>query len=350
MLAPAKTITRLWQRQPATNWSAVWERNGGLWLARSSDQGATWSTPAQLTQQCCYSQPALLRKSNSHLWLAFTYNGDIWFQTSSNEGVTWSSARQVTSQPDYDGDADVAEMANGDLWIVWASNRNGHDGIWYSKSADGGVTWSAAAEIPNDPVWQTHPSIAQASNGKIWVFWFRSYGLAFSTSSDGGVSWSPQESLDVGGAILAPFTRRATDGKLWLGYSLVYWMAGTWRTDLIFKTSVDSGVTWSQPQQFTRFVGEDVDAALAPMNGGMMAFAWRSNRTGNNDIWFGIPGLREDVNPPPYVWQIEHLPAPDPDSNDLLTFRAWASDETRYQCCEPGVELKWESATGTGDV
>lgn len=307
---------------------SVWEQSWGLRLARSTDQGATWSLSIPLTQQCCYSAPALVRRSNDHLWLAYTFNGDVWYQTSSDNGVSWSSARQVTSHPDYDGEPDIAELANGEMWIVWKSDRNGQSEIGYSKSANGGATWSIAAEIPNDPSWQGHPTIAQAPDGKIWVFWFRGYGLAYSVTTDGGITWSPLEYMEAGGPILAPNLRRGADGSLWLGYTLVYWTAGVWRTNLYYKTSGDNGVTWSEPQQFTNFVGDNVDVALAPQNGGAMAMAWRSNRSNNFDIWFGLPGLREDVNPPPYVWPIEHLPAPYPDSNDLITFRAWALDET----------------------
>jgi len=64
--------------------------------------------------------------------------------------------------------------------------------------------------------------------------------------------------------------------------------------------------------------------ALAALESGQMALAWRSDRAGRDDIWFGIPGVCEDINPPPYVSQIEHSPSPNPDDTSIITFRASA--------------------------
>ncbi|MBM4430983.1 MAG: hypothetical protein FJ026_11655, partial [Chloroflexi bacterium] len=110
-----------------------------------------------------------------------------------------------------------------------------------------------------------------------------------------------------------------------------------WREHVYYQTSADSGVTWSGPRRFTSYVGPNHQVAIAAMNDGRMGFVWRSDRSGTWKIWFGAPGLLEDVNPPPWVSWIEHAPAPNPNSDDLVTFRASAQDETGVS----SVELVW---------
>ena len=70
--------------------------------------------------------------------------------------------------------------------------------------------------------------------------------------------------------------------------------------------------------------GRDDAPGAAALASGSVGIAWQSDRSGNPDIWFGSPGEREDLNPPPYIEWIDHRPAPNPDSDDPITFRARA--------------------------
>ncbi len=314
---------------------SIWEQEGTLWTARSINWGATWSAATQL-EGCCHYDPALAQLADDSLALVYRWNDDIWFRTSTDGGLNWSSPVRVTDHPALDQDPDIAPMADGSLWIVWQSLRDGHDGIWYSRSTDGGSLWSPPAEIPNDADWQGDPSIVQASDGTIWVVWFRAYGLAYSATANGGQDWTPPAFLDAGGPIGSPSIRRAVDGTLWLAYKVVYLMADRWRSHIYYQTSTDNGSTWSGPQQYTYFVGDNSGPALAPMDT-RMGLAWDSTRANNYDIWFGVFGEREDVSPPPFVSSVEREPT-DPAPAELVTFRASAEDETAVS----SVHLVWE--------
>ncbi len=126
---------------------------------------------------------------------------------------------------------------------------------------------------------------------------------------------------------------QSVDGTLWVVWDS--YRSGNW--DIWFKTSSDNGVTWSAESQWTRFLHDDSAPALAALSDGSVAVAWSSDRSGIFDIWFGIFGEREDVSPPPYIYSAEHLPAPNPDSDDTVTVRAEVVDETAVQ----SVYLVW---------
>jgi hypothetical protein len=317
---------------------SIWRRNGELWTARSVDSGATWSVETQLAG-CCRDQPAMLRMADDSLWLVYTRNNDVWYRTSSDDGLTWSSEVQLTAHAAGDSNPDLAQTADGCIWVVWESGRGSGSNIWYKTTSDSGISWTPDTELPVDPGWNTNPTMAQAPDGTLWLVWFRSYSLAYSTSTDGGSTWSPLDFLGSVYPIVGPSLRRTADGTgtLWLAYSLVYHQAGRWRSHLTYQTSTDSGATWSDPQQFTRFVGDNSDPAVAAIGDGQVGLVWHSDRTGVPKVWFGVPGLQADIDPPPHVSGVEHMPSPDPDSDDVITIRGWALDETELS----SVEMLW---------
>ncbi|MBC7225459.1 MAG: hypothetical protein H5T59_14495, partial [Anaerolineae bacterium] len=57
-----------------------------------------------------------------------------------------------------------------------------------------------------------------------------------------------------------------------------------------------------------------------------LGLAWISDRLGQNDIWFGILGSRDDALPPPYVQTVEHDP-PTPGPDDRITVLACVVDD-----------------------
>lgn len=300
----------------------VYERSGQLMQQSSSDDGAAWSA-AERIAECCRYQPALLKANDRRLWLVFRKDGQLWYRTSSDNGATWAAEEQLTSRPAATVDPEITQMQNGDIWVVWAESNT----LWYKSTANGGAVWSAARQIPVGSDWKGSPSIAQAGNGTIWLVWFHGYGLAYSTSSDGGDTWSAYAFMNAGGPIHAPHIRRASNGVLWLVYPITRNEAARWRQNLYYQTSSDNGATWSGPIQFTRFVGDNNTPAWVALDGGRMAVAWQSNRSAVYKIWLGIPGVRDDLNPPPFVSMQEHLPA-GPDSGSAISFRARAQDET----------------------
>ncbi len=80
-----------------------------------------------------------------------------------------------------------------------------HSDVAFSRTTDGGATWSAPARINDDPMNNGadhfQPNIAIGPNGLVGVTWFDRrydpnhllYDLDYSQSSDGGLTWSPNQ-------------------------------------------------------------------------------------------------------------------------------------------------------------
>ncbi|HET7650489.1 MAG TPA: sialidase family protein [Gammaproteobacteria bacterium] len=142
-------------------------------VIRSTDHGATWSTPITVAQ----SESVGVEDPNTGTWVR-----------------TASNLPQIATAP-----------SNG-LVMVWQDarfNQGKHDGIVISQSSDGGLTWSAPVEINTvHSVPAFTPSVAVLPDGTIGVSYFdfrnntsdkaRLLTDYWFVSSDDGVHWSEQ--------------------------------------------------------------------------------------------------------------------------------------------------------------
>jgi len=321
----------------------VWSSNDYIWYKTSSDDGATWSEASQITTDPDYGyDPAIAQTADDgKVWVVWqsyrSGNSDIWYKTSSDGGATWSEASQITTDPDWDEFPAITQTDDGRVWVVWQSYRSGNSDIWYKTSSDGGATWSEASQITTDPDYDYSPAIAQTTDGKIWVVWgsYRSGNgdIWYKTSSDGGATWSDASQItnDPYGNYY-PAIAQTADGKVWVAWQSYH--SGNY--DIWYTTSSDGGANWSEASQFTRFSGYDECPAATALSSGKLAVAWHSDRAVNYDIWYGVIGSMEDINPPPYLYGAGNEPWA-PDTSQTVTVLAGATDETGLQ----DVQLVW---------
>lgn len=209
----------------------------GNWIDRivcqkTTDHGATWSdgsfaglngTKAQDKQWCC------IDRNNNYMYLTWSqfdkYNSsspfhksNIMFSKSIDGGLSWSDAKQINIVPgdciDSDDTVEGAVPAvgpNGEIYVAWA----GPNGIVFNKSTDQGESW-LGKEIKIDPMptgWDYNiPGILRGNGLPITV-------CDLSHSANRGtiyVNWSDQRN-------------------------------GADNTDIWLSKSIDAGLTWSPP-------------------------------------------------------------------------------------------------------
>jgi len=160
----------------------------------------------------------------------------------------------------------AAADAFGNVYVVWAQNRNGDPDLYFGKSADGGITWSAPTRIGGNPPsgsTQDRPSVALGPNGEIVVAWQDDRLTYFDFDIYASISF------DAGGTFTTP--TKVSDGP--------------------------AGILQLAP-------------ALAVNNRGHVAVAWQDYRTGSGAIrlstatvgTFGFgPSVRVDDDPGPWT-------------------------------------------------
>ncbi|MBI3399996.1 MAG: exo-alpha-sialidase [Acidobacteria bacterium] len=192
---------------------------GRIAMVRSTDDGRHWSTPrVAIDTPNDDRDPSVVALHDGTLLLSFfevdraqapaTQLG-VFVARSRDEGATWSAPARVDTPPGHAAtSAPIVELENGDLLLPYYGSAREITGTNDSRAAvirstDRGVTWPAggAVVVASQPgIDFSEPAIAdlgggrlvaviRAERGELSAFWTR--------SDDGGHSWLAPERLDI---------------------------------------------------------------------------------------------------------------------------------------------------------
>jgi len=266
---------------------AVWDRlqpgaGGPAWFARTINGGLSWE-PARVlfdpgaTAQTIGNVIAVL--PNGAVVNLFTrittannvQRSELNVIRSTDKGLNWSAPIKIADNlasgardPEPGGLAirdgallpQIAAAPNGSLYVVWQDGRfvNGIEGIAFSRSTDGGLTWSAPMQI--NAVANVHaftPQISVLADDTIGVTYFdlRSNTsdpgnlpteLWLARSRDGGATWREVRVAGPFDLAIAPNARGLFlgdyQGLAASGGRFVSFFAQTTRAQLPFPTDI----------------------------------------------------------------------------------------------------------------
>jgi len=170
-------------------------------------------------------------------WAGYKQNGgakgpvNLYVSKSTDGGATWTNTLVEVSgaPPDcsaYDcgwaylgAQMAMTSDAAGTLYGLWnvGAVEKGPERIYFAKSTDAGVTWSAKTEVSTAPAGTAHafPAIVAGDAGDVRISWMdaRAAGALWNTyyrsSTNGGTSWSNETDIS---AYVAGFSYIFTDG------------------------------------------------------------------------------------------------------------------------------------------
>lgn len=330
-------------------WLVVWqstESAGGIGtdldilLARSTDNGETWSAPIPLNNNAATDGTASDRDpqiatDGMGVWLAIWRNRDgptsateedLLFSRSTDNGQNWSTPAILNLNAATDTGREfsfsVANDGQGHWVVIWYSNENvngtiGTDSdILVTRSSDNGTTWTFPAPLnltaATDTRSDSEPSLATDGAGLWMAVWGSTEDIGgmigidsdvlYAISSNNGATWSapsPVNTTATSDTAGDGYPNLATDGN---GAWMVAWesdndLGGTigTDTDLLVAVSTDQGGTWTTPVPLNANAATDVlayDAGprLATDRRGQWAAIWYSD----NDFG-GTVGMDYDL-------------------------------------------------------
>jgi len=203
-------------------------------VARSADGGATWVKQGVIKN--AWATGTLEDKNfyaidNTAASPFYGRHYTCWdrsnnekFAYSSNNGVTWTEVDLPTAPVGgIDLGCEIAVQKNGTVHVIWESLTCGanctDERTWYTRSTNGGVSWSAAIQVHDHNLSGfsgTNPQVAD------------------------------QRGVSPFGAIDVDNSGGACDGTLYVTYG-DYTSGGVAETDIWVTRSTNNGATWSAP-------------------------------------------------------------------------------------------------------
>ncbi|RJP79564.1 MAG: T9SS C-terminal target domain-containing protein [Candidatus Zixiibacteriota bacterium] len=313
-------IHAVWNER-VSNLPAVQE----IHYSRSADNGYTWSAqnqdliisfPDDITAE---NGPGIAVNSLDYLYVVWAEKDptirEIHYSVSLNGGNTWTgqTGDHTLSLP---GGAEAYEpciVADGNdvLHVIWRQDApSGLDEIHYSRSTDGGLTWSSQAaetiiSFP-DGAGVLYGNLAVGPDNALYAVWKEADDsvtthaeVCVSVSTNGGLTWSGQTADHP---VTVPFRaiidcRVAVDANnvvhvTWKGTQD---LASPFHYEVYHSRSADGGLTWSglAGEQAISYRAPDDPSVNNPNLGadhqGNVICVWdEDDTTGNNEIHVSV--------------------------------------------------------------
>ncbi|UCC12782.1 MAG: exo-alpha-sialidase, partial [candidate division WOR-3 bacterium] len=177
--------------------------NSEIYYGRSTDGGATWETPTQISYGAGYSSSPSITAYESDIHIAWQdsrfawYNNEIFYRHSSDDGVTWGNESRLTEDTTFSNAPSIGVSANY-VHVVWEEMRDGNFEIYYKRSTDYGQTWGQDIRLTDDTGESHYPSLA-VSGSNVHIVWIDNRDgneeIYYKNSIDNGTTWSADTRL-----------------------------------------------------------------------------------------------------------------------------------------------------------
>jgi hypothetical protein len=196
-----------------------------------------------------------------------------------------------------------------------------------------GINWSCFQEIDTTGCNGYFLNVNPDKNIVVYEYRFGSQtDLVFRSNTDLGTGWSERQTiLSDGLNNYKPRLIKDNTGKIWLLYLREDATAfqNIFQDEIYFMTSIDDGESWSQPESFTHYIGNDDLLSLSVFNDYPIV-SFTTSRDFHYDksyqLYYGIPGTTIDESTPPYLFEFSVLPENNPPDESVI-FRTFADDE-----------------------
>src|SRR2546426_5548687 len=238
---------------------------GLLALATSAlvAQAQVFSTPKNISNNTGNSlQPRIAVDSSGNInvvWRDDTLGHfDILFSRSVDGGASFPTPKNLSNNSAGTSLPLIAVDSSGNINVVWDGRVGslGNVDIFFSRSSDGGATFSTPKDLSNNLAFSSQPQIALDSSGNITLVWAGQVDIFFSRSIDGGVTFSPPKNVSNSTPVFGAFAavpQIAVDSGS--NINVVWRGLGIGPVDTFFSRSTDGGVTFSARKRISNSTG-----------------------------------------------------------------------------------------------
>lgn len=230
---------------------------GEILFSRSTDEGATFSPPANLSNSVAGDGKGRIDKDRWHngsldiatgadgaLYVAWTeYEGALWVRRSTDAGKTFSKALRV--KDNKPARAPALAIHGNTVYLAWTVGDDESADIRVAKSTDAGGSFGAPVLVEKSKPYSDAPKIVADARGALHVVYTEGRQILYSRSTDGAASFERPRAISERGA---GFPSLSVDGK---GNLYVLWERFAEHAfrgrGLALAVSTDAGKSFSAP-------------------------------------------------------------------------------------------------------
>ncbi len=306
--------------------------NWEIFLARSTDGGATFSPPVNLSNNAGSSFNPSVAASGNTVAVAWTDdtpgNREIFLARSVDGGATFGSPVNLSNNA---GDSLTPSVAaSGDnVFVAWTDGMSWSGALLLARSVDGGATFGPPVNLRSGLIENDlRPEVAISGNTVV-VAWFDvsvGWDIFLARSTDRGETFGPSVHLSRSAGFSSTPSVAVSRGSV-----VVAWGIFTLGDREIFLArSADGGRTFNSPINFSHNAGNSSSPSVAA-SGNSVAVAWTDDTPGNNEIFLsrsadGGTTFSPPVNPSNNAGNSSN-PSVAVSGNSVVI--AWADDTSR---------------------
>lgn len=256
-------------------------------FAKSQDKGNSFGTPVYITHGTQNSGIPKMFADDKQVYLVWEDNNkgdfEVFLSKSSNYGVSFDPPVDVSTSAGQSGSPEIV-VYQGTVYAVWMDNTSGNYDIFFTKSSDGGKTFSKPVDVSNLKADSGYPQLAVWKNN-VYVTWTQTmtginYDVFFAKSSNNGDSFGKPINLSNNHGP-SGWPKIASDGNVY-----VSWVDSTpGKFDVFITKSTDGGSTFENYTNLSNSKKESYENEMALSNN-TVYMIWQEGQRGNHTIFF----------------------------------------------------------------
>lgn len=256
-------------------------------FTKSADQGGSFESPVYLTHGVRNSGIPKIFVDAQQVFLTWEDNNkgnfEVFLSKSSNSGNSFDSPVNISTSSGESGTPQALVYQNN-IYEIWMDNTSGNYDIMFTKSTDGGKTFSKPIDVSNLKGDSGYPQLAVWKND-VYVVWTQTmkginYDIFLAKSSDNGNSFGKPINLsnDFGPS---GWPKVSSDGTVY-----VSWVDSTpGKFDIFITKSNDGGTTFQDPTNLSSSKSESYEHEMTVMNNAVYMM-WQEGSQGNYSVVF----------------------------------------------------------------
>jgi hypothetical protein len=291
-------------------WTDNTTGNGDIYLKRSMDNGSSFGTIENLSNDVGSSHEPQIVISRNHVYVLWTDNttgnGDIYLKRSMDNGSSFGSTQNLGN---YSGKSTAAQIAayQDNVYVIWSDDTTGNGDIYFKASLDNGTKFGGRKVLAKNNGSSLEPQMAVSPNNIIYATWQdntpydrseenkTTFNVLYRVSEDSGSTFANRSTIGKDVGDLAAFTQIATmPGGPQFGMSnnayvvwsdiLKYRQPGTF--EVFFQIITNNGTARSNPINLSNNDGNSIMPNVVVSDNGNVYVIWTDYSTGNGDIYF----------------------------------------------------------------